>query len=112
MVAAAGSLHDGLADWAMSDSGGSGGKTSATGWGVVWVEGGITDATETATGEGEAPAAEMTASGAVVGCLGGEGEVGTGESLRLFTDECLRWRRTLGEARGRREGERYGDRED
>ena len=111
-MAAAGSLLGGLADWAMSGSGGRGGKTSATGWTVVWVARRITGATATATGEGGAPAAEMTASGAVVGCLGGEGEVGTGESLRLFTDECLGWRRTLGEARGRREGERYGDRED
>ena len=63
-------------------------------------------------GEGGAPAAGMRASGAVVGCLGGDGEVVAGESLRLFTDECLRWRRPLGEARGRREGERCGDRED
>ena len=49
MVAAAGSLPDGLADWVVSDRGGSGGKTSATGWKMVWIEGGITDATGTAT---------------------------------------------------------------
>ena len=54
-------------------------------------------------GEGGAPAAGMRASGAVVGCLGGDGEMVAGESLRLFPDECLRWRRPLGEARGRRE---------
>ena len=65
----------------------------------------------TTTGEGEAQAAGMTASSTVGGCLGGEGEVGTGVSLRLFTVECLRDRRTLGEERGRREGERFGDRE-
>ena len=45
----------------------------------------------------------MRASGAEIACLGGEGEVVAGDILRLFPDECLRCRRPLGEARGRRE---------
>ena len=63
----------------------------------------IIGATATATGDGGAPAAEMRASGAEIACLGGEGEVVAGDILRLFPDECLRCRRPLGEARGRRE---------
>ena len=66
----------------------------------------------TATERGEAQAAGMTTSSTGSGCLEGEGEGGTGISLRLLlTDGCLRDRRTLGEERGRREGERCGDRE-
>ena len=112
MVVTAGSLPDGLVSWVVSDRIGNGGKTSATGWRMVWIEGGITDDTGTATVVREALTSVGSASGTLDGCLRGEGEVGTGVSLRLFTDECLRWRLTLGEERGRREGERCGERED